>query len=55
MKIRLWRRQNEDLKDKIFFFLAIPILDPDPAPDPDPYQLEKWDPYPYQNVLDPPH
>ena len=29
------------------------VLDPDPAPDP--HQLEKWDPEPHQNVLDPPH
>ena len=27
----------------------------DPDPELDPHQLEKWDPDPHQNVLDPPH
>ena len=36
---------------KIVLFLGNKILDPDQ------HQLEKWDPdpYPHQNVLDPPH
>ena len=34
-------------KKKKMFSLAKQILDPDP--------LEKWDPDPYLNVLDPPH
>ena len=46
---------------KTKFLLSLPKQILDPAPDPDlapaldPYQLEKWDPDPYQNVLDPPH
>ena len=42
------KKKKEDLKKKILF-LANKILDPDPA------QLEKWDPHPHQNVLDPPN
>ena len=37
------------MKEIFFLSLAIKFLDPDP------YQLEKWDPDPHQNVLDPPH
>ena len=40
-------------KNNFFLSLAKQILDP--APDPDPDQLEKLDPDPHQNVLDPPH
>ena len=39
-KMKIWKKKK-------MFSLAKQILDPDP--------LEKWDPDPYLNVLDPPH
>ena len=42
---------EEKNEDRFFPSLAKQILEPDS----DAHQLEKWDPDPPQNVLDPPH
>ena len=42
------KKKSEDLEEIFFICLAKKL-------DPDLHHLEKWDPDPHQNVLDPPH